>query len=156
MSKTMLIAEPGKQETVITYLFDAPRELVFRTFSDPHLIPQWWGPKYLTTVVDRMDVQPGGRWRYVQRDAQGNEFAFHGVYHAVVPLERLVYTFEFEGMPGHVLLETVSFEELDGRTKMTDQTVFQSVADRDGMLSMGMERGAAESMQRFAELLAKA
>jgi uncharacterized protein YndB with AHSA1/START domain len=69
--------------------------------------------------------------------------------------ERLVYTFEFEGMPGHVLLETVTFEEQDGKTKLTDVSVFQSIEDRDGMISAGMEEGAVESMDRFAELLAK-
>jgi uncharacterized protein YndB with AHSA1/START domain len=100
-----------------------------------------------------MDVRPGGTWRYVQRDADGNEFGFHGVYHTVVPAEQIVYTFEFEGMPGHVLLETVTFEEQDGQTKMTDSLVFQSVADRDGMLHTGMEDGSAESMDRFDELL---
>ncbi len=155
MAKINLIAEPGKQEIVITRIFDAPRELVFRAITDPNLIPQWWGPKGLTTVVDRMDVRPGGVWRFAQRDAGGNEFAFHGVYHAIVSPERLVSTFEFEGTPGHVLLETETFEEQDGKTKLTDQNVFQSVEDRDGMLSSGMEDGWAETMDRFADLLAK-
>jgi len=157
MPKMNLIAEPGKQEIVMTRLFDAPRELVFKAYTDPNLIPQWWGPKNLTTTVDKMDVREGGVWRFVQRDSEGNEYAFHGVYHAIVSPERLVYTFEFEGMPGHVLLATVTFEELnDGKTKLTDRSVFQSVEDRDGMLQSGMEEGAAESMDRFAELLAKA
>jgi uncharacterized protein YndB with AHSA1/START domain len=96
----------------------------------------------------------GGNWRYVQRDADGNAYAFRGVYHQVLSPERLVCTFEFEGMPGHVLLETVTFEEQDGKTKLTDQAVFQTLEDRDGMLRTGMEQGAAESMDRFAELLA--
>lgn len=157
MTKMNLIAEPGKQEIVMTRLFDAPRELVFKAYTDPNLIPQWWGPKSLTTTVDKMDVKEGGVWRFVQRDAEGNEYAFHGVYHAIVSPERLVYTFEFDGIPGHVLLATVTFEELnDGKTKLTDRSVFQSVEDRDGMLKSGMEEGAAESMDRFAELLAKA
>jgi uncharacterized protein YndB with AHSA1/START domain len=156
MTKMNLIAEPGKQEIIMTRLFDAPRELVFKAYTDPNLIPQWWGPKGLTTTVDKMDVSEGGVWRFVQRDAEGNEYAFHGVYHSIVSPERLVYTFEFEGMPGHVLLATVTFEELDdGKTKLTDRSVFQSVEDRDGMLKSGMEEGAAESMDRFAELLAK-
>lgn len=100
-----------------------------------------------------MEVRPG--WRFVQRDYDGNVYAFHGVYHEIVPPERLVYTFEFEGMPGHVLLETVTFEEHDGKTKLTDTSVFQTVEDRDGMLKLGMEEGAAETMDRLAEYLAK-
>ena len=77
------------------------------------------------------------------------------MYHEIVAPERLVYTFEFEGMPGRVLLETVTFEEQGGKTKLTDKSVFQTVEDRDGMLQSGMEEGAAESMDRFVELLAK-
>jgi uncharacterized protein YndB with AHSA1/START domain len=107
----------------------------------------------MTTIVDKMDVKFGGIWRYVQRKPDGSEYGFRGVYHAIVPNERLVFTFEFEGMPGHVMLETLAFEEHDGKTKMTDSSVFQSVEDRDGMLQSGMEGGAAESLDRFAMLL---
>jgi uncharacterized protein YndB with AHSA1/START domain len=153
MNKINLVAEPGKQEIVITRVFDAPPALVFKTFTDPTLIPQWWGPGYLTTTVERMEVRPGGIWRFVQRDAEGNQYAFHGVYHEVRPPERLVYTFEFEGQPGHVILETVAFVSQDGKTRLVDQSVFQSVADRDGMLQEGMESGASESMERLARLL---
>lgn len=155
MNKTNLIAEPGKQGIVVTHVFDAPRELVFKAFTDPNLISQWWGPRRYTTTVDRMDVRQGGVWRYVQQDAEGNEYAFHGVYHDIASPERLVFTFEFEGMPGHVLLETVTLEEQEGKTRLTDSSVFQSVEDRDGMLQSGMESGASESMDRLAELLAK-
>ena len=156
MAKSNLIAEPGKQEIIITSTIDAPRELVFRAYTDSDAIPQWWGPRNLTTVVDQMDVRPGGIWRFVHRDAEGNEYGFHGVYHDVVSPERIVSTFEFEGMPGHVLLSTMTFEEQDGKTKLTDASIFQSVADRDGMLQSGMEGGASESMDRLEELLAKA
>jgi uncharacterized protein YndB with AHSA1/START domain len=155
MTETVLIAEPGKQEIVVTRVFDAPRELVFKTITDPDLIPQWWGPKYLTTTVERMEVKPGGIWRYIQKDAKGNEYAFHGVYHGIDAPERLVYTFEFEGIPGHVLLETVRLEDQNGKTKMIDQSVFQSVEDRDGMLTSGMEEGANETMDRLTGLLSK-
>ena len=155
MTGTNLIAEPGKQEIIITRVFDAPRESVFKTYTDPDLIPQWWGPKNLTTTVDKMDVRPGGVWRFVQRDADGNEYAFNGVYHQIVPPERLVGTFEFEGMPGHVSLETVTLEDLKGKTKLTEKSVFQTVEDRDGMLKSGMEEGVAETMDRLAELIAK-
>ncbi len=154
MSRMILIAEPGKQETVISYIFDAPRDLVYKIFTDPTLIPQWWGPRYLTTEVEKMEVQPGGIWRYIQRDEAGNLFAFTGVYHEVLPPERLTYTFEYEGEPGHILLETVSFEAQDDKTKIIEKAIYQSVQDRDDMLIEGMEGGARESLERLSELLA--
>jgi uncharacterized protein YndB with AHSA1/START domain len=156
MAKINLVAEPGKQEVIITRQFNAPRELVFKTYTDPKHVAQWWGPKTLTTRVDQMEVRPGGIWRYVHRDAEGNEDAFHGFYHEIVAPERLVFTFEYEGMPGHILLETVTFEEQDGKTLLVDRSVFQTVEDRDGMVSAGMEMGAAESMDRLAALVEKA
>jgi uncharacterized protein YndB with AHSA1/START domain len=155
MAGTKLIAEPGRKEIIVTRVFDAPPELVFQTMTDPSLVPQWWGPRCLPTEVDQMDVRPGGRWRFINRELDGYEYAFHGVYHRVAPSEQLVYTVEFEGMPGHVLLETITFEELEGKTKITDQSVFQSVEDRDGMLNSGMEGGALETLDRLAELLAE-
>jgi uncharacterized protein YndB with AHSA1/START domain len=146
---------PSDREIVMTRVFDAPRELVFKVCTDPTLIPQWWGPRILTTTVDKMDVRPGGVWRFVQRDPGGNEFAFNGEYREIVPPARIVQTFEFEAMPGHVVLETVTFEDHDGKTKLTVTSLFQNVEDRDGMLQSGMEAGATESHDRLAELLAK-
>jgi uncharacterized protein YndB with AHSA1/START domain len=140
----------------MTRTFDAPRDLVFTTIMDPNLIPQWWGPGYLTTTVDEMDVRPGGKWRYVQRAPDGTEHAFRGVYHDITEPEGFVCTFEYEGVPGHVLLETVTLDEVDSKTTMTEQSVFQSVADRDGMVQSGMESGATEMMDRLEELLAAA
>src|SRR6476620_2622463 len=155
MKTANLIAEPGQHEIIMTRVFHAPRDLVFRVMTYPTLIPQWWGPRNYTTIVDKMDVQAGGRWRYIQRNQQGDEFAFHGVYHSITPSERVIDTFEFEGMPGHVILETMTMEpEGDGKTKVTVSSVFQSVADRDGMLSSGMEAGANESYDRLDQLLA--
>ncbi len=156
--QTKITAEPGKQEILITREFDAPRELVFKAFTEPELLSQWWGPSYLSTLVDTMDVRPGGQWRFINRDAQGKEYAFHGVYHEILAPERIIDTFEFEGLPqtGHVSLETLTLEELPGgRTRLTSQSVFRSVADRDGMLQSGMEEGLNESYDRLAELLKK-
>ena len=155
---TTIPAEPGKQEIVITREFDAPRELVFKAVTDPKLIPQWWGPRHLSTDVDQMDVRPGGQWRFINRDAEENAYAFHGVYHEVLAPERIIDTFEFEGLPetGHVTLETMKLEALPGgRTRLTVQSVFQSVADRDGMLQGGMEEGVDDTYDRLAELLKK-
>jgi uncharacterized protein YndB with AHSA1/START domain len=153
VTKLDIVVPPGKQEIIITRIFDAPRALVFKAFTDPDLIPRWWGPASTSTIVDKMDVKPGGIWRFINRDAGGDENSFHGVYHDVLAPERLVYTFEWEGLPGHVLLETVIFEERDGKTKVTDTSVFQTVEDRDGMVASGMEGGAGESMDRIEELL---
>ena len=155
-NKITVIAEPGKQECFITREFDAPRELVFQAFTDPELVPQWWGPRRLSTLVDKMDAKAGGQWRFLNRDPQGNEYAFHGVYHEVRAPERIIDTFEFEGLPeaGHVALETLTLEELPGgRTRLTAQSVFQSVADRDGALQSGMEEGLNDSYERLTELL---
>jgi uncharacterized protein YndB with AHSA1/START domain len=157
-NKTNVTAEPEKQEIVITREFDAPRELVFKAVTDPKLIPQWWGPRSLSTEVDKMDVRPGGQWRFINRDAEGNAYAFHGVYHEVLAPERVIDTFEFEGLPetGHVTLETMKLEALPGgRTRLIVQSVFQSVADRDGMLQSGMEEGVNDTYDRLAELLKK-
>jgi uncharacterized protein YndB with AHSA1/START domain len=155
MADKSFIAEPGKQEIVLTQLFPASRDLVFKLYTDPALIPQWWGSKRLTTTVDKMDVRAGGLWRFVQQDAQGEQYAFHGVYHEVARPARLVFTFEYEGEPGNVILETVVFMEQDRRTKLVDTSVFQTVEARDGMLKEGMEAGATESMDRLMALLPK-
>ena len=125
---------------------------------DPKLIPEWWGPSYLSTEVDRMDVKPGGQWRFINRDAEGHAYAFHGVYHDISAPERVIDTFEFEGLPepGHVTLETMKLEELPGgRTRLTTQSVFQSVADRDAALQSGMESGISDTYNRLEELLDK-
>ncbi|GAB1421129.1 SRPBCC family protein [Anaerolineales bacterium] len=153
MSKLKLIAEANSHEIKFSREFDAPVERVFKTYTDPALVPQWWGMASSKTIVDKMDVKKGGLWRYVQIEADGSEFAFNGVYHDVVPGQRIVHTFEFEGMPGHVLLETLTFEEKDGKTLITDSSVFQTVADRDGMIASGMEVGTEESFNRLESLL---
>jgi uncharacterized protein YndB with AHSA1/START domain len=155
MSDLKVVADPGTHEIVATRTFDAPRELVYKAFTDPDAVPQWWGRRASETIVDRLEARAGGSWRFVQRAGDGTEYGFHGVYHEATASERIVYTFEFEGMPGHVLLETITFEEQDGKTYMTDISVFQSVADRDGMLQSGMEGGTAESLDRLDEFLAK-
>jgi uncharacterized protein YndB with AHSA1/START domain len=153
MGKITLVAEPGKHSLLMTRDFDAPRDLVFKAYTDPALVSQWWGPRGVTTIVDKMEVKKGGIWRYVQRDENGNEYGFNGVYHEVTAPTRLVYTFEFEPIAGHVLLETLTFEEHNGKTRITDSSIFQSVEDRDGMIQSGMESGAEETWDRFEELL---
>lgn len=156
--KTNIVAEPGKQEIVITREFDAPRKFVFKAFTDPKLYVQWLGPREIVMTLEKFKPRNGGSWRYIHKDKDGKEYAFHGVYHEVTAPERIIDTFEFEGLPenGYVVLETLRFEELPrDRTKVTSQAVFQSVADRDGELQSGMERGVNDSYDRLDELLAK-
>jgi len=145
--------KPSDREILITHVFDAPRELVWKVMTDPATIPQWWGPRSQKTTVDKMDVREGGSWRFISHGEDGVEHAFHGEYREVVPPERLVYTFEYEGMPGHVSLEQVRYEEHDGKTSMTNTVLFDSMEDRDGMFEAGMESGSRETMERLDELL---
>lgn len=157
-NKTTITAEPGKQEIFIIREFDAPRELVFKAYTDPELYKQWLGPRELSMKLEKFEPRNGGSYRYIHTDKEGNEYAIHGVYHEVRPPELIIDTFEFEGLPepGHVLLETLRLEELPGgRTKTISQSVFQSVADRDGMMGTDMESGINEGYERLDELLEK-
>ena len=156
-NKTKITAESGKQELFITREFDAPPELVFKAHTDPDLFARWIGPRGLTTSLATFEPVSGGRWRFIQTDQDGNEFGFHGVFHEVTP-GLVIQTFEFEGLPerGHVNLETMKLEALpNGRTRLTAQSVFQSVSDRDGMIQAGMERGVNEGYERLDEILEK-
>jgi uncharacterized protein YndB with AHSA1/START domain len=155
-NKTTVTAEPGKQEVFITREFDAPRELVFKAHTDPDLYVQWLGPRGYEMVLETFEPHSGGRYRYIHKDPQGNEYGFHGVFHEISE-ELMIQTFEFEGLPerGHVTLDTMRLEKLPGdRTRITVQSVFQSVADRDGMIQSGMERGVREGYERLDERLA--
>ena len=155
VGKTQLVVEPGRQEIIITRLFDAPREHVFKAMTDPRLLPQWWGPDRYTTVAEMLEARNGGSWRFVQTAEDGGRHAFRGVFHDVTAPERLVYTFEYEGTPGHAALETIIYEDVGGKTLIHDQMVFQSVEDRDEMVQAGMEEGANASMDRLDALLKK-
>jgi len=149
------VTTPGDREIHIVREFDAPRDLVFRAFVDPELIPEWWGPYDTTTIVDRMDVRDGGGWRFVARSADGTETAFRGTYREIAPPDRVVQTFEWEGMPGHISVETATFEDLGGRTRVVTTSLFHTAEERDGMLASGMERGLNETYERLDALLAR-
>lgn len=154
-NKTIITVEPGKQELFITREFDAPRELVFKAHTDPNLYVQWLGPHGYEMTLEEFEPVSGGKWKFIHKDTEGNAYGFHGTFHEV-SLERSVQTFEFDGAPGHVSLETLTLEDLpNGRTKLTAQSVYQSVADRDAMVEAGMERGVHEGYERLDEILAK-
>ncbi|GAA3205563.1 SRPBCC family protein [Actinocorallia longicatena] len=154
MSKTEFVIEPGRQDIVMTREFDAARDLVFRACTEPELFRRWIGSKGRPTEVDIWEPHHGGRYRWHLTDDEGREFAFRGVFHEVSP-ERIVQTFEWEGMIGHICLTTITLEELPGgRTRYVGLDVFQTVEDRDGMVSNGMQGGAEEGMDQLADVLA--
>jgi len=151
--RTSVLTLPSDRAIAQTRIFDAPRDRVFQVYTDPQRIPEWWGPKRHTTTVAQMDVRPGGVWRFVTRYADGREEDFHGEYREITPPERIVQTFELEGMPGHVAVETLTLEDLNGQTRLTVTSVFDTAADRDAMLEPGAEEGARETWDRLAALL---
>jgi len=145
------VSAQGDREIVGSRVFDAPREVVFKTMLDPELIPEWW----VRTSVDVMVVRVGGSWRFVSVGSDGSEQAFRGTYREITPHERVVQTFEWEGMPGYVSVETLVLEDLgDDRTRVTVTSIFHTAEERDGMLGSGMEEGWSELYDRLEELLA--
>jgi uncharacterized protein YndB with AHSA1/START domain len=153
--RTATVTTPTDREIHIERIFDAPRDKVFAAMTDPELIPEWWGPHGTSTVVDKMDARSGGDWRYVIKNSDGSETGFRGTYREVSAPERIVQTFEWEGMPGHVSVETATFEDLGDRTKMTSISTFHTTEERDGMIESGMEGGMNETFERFDEVLAR-
>ncbi len=156
-NKTVITAEPGTLELFIIREFEAPRELVFRAYTEADLYEKWVGPDDLTMTVEKMDAFDGGSYRFLHERA-GHVYAFHGVYHEVLAPERIIGTFEFDGLPekGHVIMGTTKFEDLGGgRSRLVHQSVFQSVADRDGMIASGMERGVTQGYDKLDNILAK-
>ena len=153
MGKTEIIAEPGTGTIDITREFDAPRDLVFRAWTDPDLLTQWLGGTRLKMEIDTYEVRDGGRWRYIHTDDDGAEYAFHGVFHGTPTPDRMTQTFEFEGWPGQVSLESMVLEEHDGKTVMRNRAVYQSVEARDAMVSSGMEEGMNAGFDALDALL---
>ncbi len=154
-NQTVVTAEEGKQELFIFREFEAPRELVFKAYTDPELYVQWVGPNDLTMTIEKWDCRDGGSYRFTH-ERGGHKYAFFGVNHEVLAPERLIGTFEFDGLPerGHVILGTTRFEDLgNGRSRIVHQSVFQSVTDRDGMIQSGMERGVREGYEKLDDLL---
>jgi len=155
MTSTRIDAPAGVPFIDITREFDAPRDLVFRAYTEPELLAQWLGPRKYEMTIDSWEPRDGGRWRYVHGDEEGNVWGFHGVFHGDQTPDRMVQTFEFEGWPGHVSLETLVFEDHDGRTTIRNHSVYQSVEDRDAMVESGMESGVNDGYAQLDELLAR-
>ncbi|MGH8944628.1 MAG: SRPBCC family protein [Acidimicrobiia bacterium] len=144
---------PSDRELVMTRVFDAPRELVFEAHSSCEHLTHWWGPKRYDIASCEVDFRPGGAWRIVHRGPDGEEHVFSGEYREIVAPERIVWTFEWGGMPGHISVETMTLTEHDGKTTLTATSVFDTVEDRDGMLAGGATEGAAETWDRLDEYL---
>jgi uncharacterized protein YndB with AHSA1/START domain len=135
--------------------FDAPVEAVFRAHAEPDLIKQWLGPHGYEMKIDRFDFRTGGGYRYVHIDPAGEEYAFNGVFHTVRANEFAIQTFEFEGFPDVVSIESLTFEDIGGgRTRIVGHSVFPTLESRDGMVASNMETGMAEGYERLDQLLA--
>jgi uncharacterized protein YndB with AHSA1/START domain len=149
---TTFTAAPGSSQVITDRLLSASPEKVFKALTDPELIAQWWGPRRLATVIEQYEPRRGGQWRFVHTDDDGNEFGFRGVIHEIGP-ELITQTFEFDGMPGHTILEQMTITPEGEGTRIHGVSAFTSVEDRDGMVSSGMEGGLTESHDRLQELL---
>ena len=148
----LTVTTPSDRELVMTRDFDAPRHLVFEAHTSCEHLSNWWGPRKYEIADCRIDFRPGGGWRIVHR-AEGEEHVFQGEYREIVRPERIVWTFEWMGLPGHVSVETLTLEEHDGKTTLTATSVYDTVEDRDGMLASGATEGAAETWDRLGEYL---
>jgi uncharacterized protein YndB with AHSA1/START domain len=148
------VTKPSDREIRIERVFDAPREKVWQAFTDPKLVAQWWG-RGNKLVIERMEVERGGHWRFVEHGPEGVH-GFEGRYREVTPTTRLVHTFEWDGMPAYVIIETVTLEDAGpARTRVVNLSLFHTTEERDGMLQAGMEQGLNESYAALDRLLAK-
>ena len=155
MAKTQIDAPAGVPFIDMSREFDAPRDLVIKPYTDPELLVQWLGPRKYKMTVESWDVRDGGKWRYVNTDDDGNAWGFHGVFHGDQTPDGMLQTFEFEGSPGNVSLESLVFEDEDGKTVIRNHSVYQSVQARDAMIESGMEGGVNEGFDRLDELISK-
>jgi uncharacterized protein YndB with AHSA1/START domain len=149
------VTKPSDREIRIERTFEAPRDRVFAVFTDPELVPEWYGPRGTRAEVLEMDVRTGGDWRILMHNSDGSQDRFRGTYREVTPPERIVQTFEWDGMPGYIAVETATFEDLGDRTKVTTVSLFHTSEERDGMLGSGMESGMNETYARLDEVLAR-
>jgi uncharacterized protein YndB with AHSA1/START domain len=148
------VTTPSDREIRIERVFAAPRERVWRAMTDPQLVAQWWG-RGNKLVIEKFEPHRGGHWRFVEHGPEG-QHGFEGRFREVTPPERVVQTFEWDGMPGHVIVEQITLEDLgDGRTRIINISLFHTTEERDGMLHSGMETGLNESYAALDDLLAR-
>ena len=148
-SGTATVTLPADDQILITREFDAPKHLVYKAWTTPELVRQWWsGERGEVTTCD-IDLRVGGTWRYVMIAHGGLEVGFHGEYHEIVPNERIVCTEVYEGMPDAGAVETLTFTEVDSRTTLTMLVQHETQEHRDAHINSGMEGGMQESMDRL-------
>jgi uncharacterized protein YndB with AHSA1/START domain len=148
-----IVTTPTDRSIRIERVFDAPRDRVWRAFTDPELVAHWWG-RGNKLVIERLEVERGGHWRFLEHSSDGVH-GFEGRFREVTPPSRLVQTFEWDGMPGYVIIETVEFEEVGSdRTRVVNTSLFYATEERDGMLASGMEEGLNQSYAALDRLLA--
>lgn len=149
-AKKLIITTPAEREIRAERTFNAPRDRVWAALTDPALLVQWWGRGQPCKLVTH-EPRRGGRWRLEMADGNG----FEGKFREVTPKERIVQTFEWDGMPGHVIVETLTLEDLgNGRTRIVTTSLFHTTEERDGMLHSGMEVGMGESYDALERVLA--
>lgn len=153
-NETTFVMDPDAPTLVMTRVFDAPRRVVFDTFTRPELLSRWVGPNGYSVVSCGVDLRPGGAYRIVTRDQAGKDYPFRGVYREIVPGQKLVCTCYLEPKADKSALVTATFTDFDRKTKVTTTTTFKSLGDRAGYLHTGANERAAESLERLAELLA--
>lgn len=132
--------------------FNATKDRVWKAYTTPELVKQWWSGVPGEMIIDKMDVKVGGIWRYIQKEESG-EYAFNGKYTEIIENEVLAYTFEFELIPGHICEERIVFEEKDGKTTLFSTTTFANLEDLEGMVESGMESGAVTSWNKLQNLV---
>jgi len=147
-----ILSTPSEREFRLERFFNAKRERVWKALTEPELLAQWWG-RGNRVVIERFEFERGGHWRFVEHSEHGVH-GFEGRYREIVPAERIVSSFEWDGMPAHVLIQTLTLEQLaDGRTKLVSTSLFHTAAERDGMMKSGMEGGANQSYEALDRVL---
>jgi uncharacterized protein YndB with AHSA1/START domain len=152
-SRKATVTMPADDQILITREFDAPRELVYRAYTTPELVRRWWHANRGEVTTCEIDLQVGGKWRYVSVTPEGQEVGFHGEYRELVPNERIVSTETYEGLPEGVSEEdgttvnTATFEEKDGRTMLTILVQAPNKAARDAIVESGMEAGLQDALE---------
>ena len=147
------VTTPMDREIRIERIFNASRDRVWKAMTDPELVAEWWG-RGNKLVIEKLEVKRGGHWRFVEHSAEGVH-GFEGRFREVTPPERVVQTFEWDGMPGYVIVNTMTLQDLgDGRTKMVTTSLFHTTEERDGFLQSGMEGGMNQSYEALDRVLA--
>jgi uncharacterized protein YndB with AHSA1/START domain len=159
-SGTATVTLPTDEQILITREFDAPKHLVWQAFTTPELVKRWWNAKRGEMTIAEIDLQVGGKWRYVMVTDDGFEVAFHGEYREIVPGERIVSTETYEGVPEGVseedatTINTASFEETGGRTTLTILVQARNKESRDAIVESGMEDGLQDALDLLEEVAA--